>query len=88
MEEKVDCIEFETEDGQKVSFFVVEQTTLAGKDYLLVTDSEEQEAQAYILQKVTDDQNQQVYEMLEDDEELEALSKIFEELLEDVEIEL
>ena len=59
-----------------------------GKNYLLVTDSEEDEAEAYIMREVTDEENQTVYEMVEEDTELEAVSKIFSELLEDVEFEL
>lgn len=88
MEERVSSIEFETEDGEKVLFYVVEQTMLAGMEYLLVTDSEDEEAQAYIMRKITDEDNQQIYEMVEEDSELEALSKVFAELLDDVEIEM
>ncbi len=88
MEEKTEYIEFETEDGEKVPFYIVEETMINGKNYLLVTDSEEDEAEAYIMREVTDEENQTVYEMVEEDTELEAVSKIFSELLEDVEFEL
>ena len=88
MEEKIDYIEFETEDGEKIPFFVLEETMLGGVNYLLVTDSEEEEAQAYIMREVNDEENQKVYEMVEEDAELEAVSKIFSELLDDVEFEL
>lgn len=88
MEEKLDCIEFETEDGEKVSLFVLEQTRLSGVNYLLVADSEEDEADAYIMREVTGNENESVYEMVEDDAELEALSKVFSELLDDVELEI
>lgn len=88
MEEKLDCIEFETEDGEKVSLFVLEQTRLSGVNYLLAADSEEDEADAYIMREVTGNENESVYEMVEDDAELEALSKVFSELLDDVELEI
>jgi len=88
MEEKLDCIEFETEDGEKVSLFVLEQTMLSGVNYLLVADSEEDEADAYIMREVTENENESIYEMVEDDAELEALSKVFSELLDDVELEI
>ena len=88
MEEKSDCIEFETEDGEKVLFYVVEETMLGGINYLLVTDSEEEEADAYIMREMTDQDGQRVYELVEDDEELDAVSKIFSELLEDIELEI
>ena len=88
MEGKSDCIEFETEDGKKVPFYVVEETVLGGTSYLLVTDSEEEEAEAYIMREITDQDGQGIYEMVEDDSELEAVSKIFSELLEDIELEM
>ncbi|RKI41382.1 DUF1292 domain-containing protein [bacterium D16-51] len=88
MEEKSDCIEFETENGEKVPFYIVEETMLGGITYLLVADSGEEEADAYIMREVEGQDGQAVYEMVEEDTELEAVSKIFAELLEDVELEI
>ena len=82
---QTECIRFETEEGEQVSFFVVEETVLAGESYLLVTDSEEDGAEAYIMRKVRDEENQLIYEMVEDEEILEALSRVFAEMLDDVE---
>lgn len=82
------CIEFETEDGEKIPFFVLEETKINGMNYLLVTDSKEDEAEAYIMREVKDEENQTVYEIVEDDTELEAISKVFAELLDDVEFEM
>ena len=57
--------------------------------YILVTESEEDEAEAYILKDVSaEDEAEAVYEMVEDDAELEMVSGLFAELLEDVDIEL
>lgn len=84
-------IMFTTEEGEQIPFYVIEQTTIAGKNYLLVTDSEEdeaQEAEAYIMREITDDDSQIVYELVEDDHELSAISKVFEELLDDIDIEM
>jgi hypothetical protein len=77
-------------DGEKIPFYVIEQTTLAGDNYLLVTDSEadEDEADAYIMREIRDEDEQLLYELVEDEEQLEALSKVFVELLEDVDIQL
>ena len=91
MEERQNgCIEFETEDNEKISFYVLEETMINGKNYLLVADSdeEEEEAQAFIMRAVTDDENQTVYEIVEEDTEFEAVSKIFAELLDDVDFEM
>ena len=79
---------FEGED-QAVEFFVLEQTKLGGVTYILVTDSEEDDAECLILKDVSKvEEDESVYEVVEDDTELLAVSKVFEELLEDVDIEM
>ena len=45
-------ITFCPEDGEAVEFFVLEQTRLGGVDYILVTDSEDEDAEALILKDV------------------------------------
>lgn len=47
-------VNFTTDNGEKIPFFVVEETKIAGENYLLVTDSEDDEADAYILREVSD----------------------------------
>ena len=79
-------IVFNTDEGE-VLFYVLEETRVAGVNYLLVTDSEDDEADCYILKDVSDaSEAEAVYEEVEDEETLEALSKVFAELLEDTEI--
>ena len=83
-------IKFTFEDtDETVDFYVLEQTKINGCSYILVTDSEEDDAQCLILKEniVTDDKDS-IYDIVEDDTELLAVSKVFEELLEDVDIEL
>lgn len=82
-------VRFELEDGMTVDFFVEEQTKVNGVNYLLVTDSQEDEADAYILKDISEEKDQVAnYVMVEDDVELAALSKVFQEMLEDTEIDL
>ena len=79
---------FEGED-QAVEFFVLEQTKLGGVTYILVTDSEEDDAECLILKDLSKvEEDESVYEVVEDNTELLAVSKVFEELLEDVDIEM
>ena len=53
--------------------------------YILVTDSEEDDAECLILKDLSKvEEDESVYEVVEDDTELLAVSKVFEELLEDV----
>ena len=80
-------VNFTTDDGEKIPFFVVEETKIAGENYLLVTDSEDDEADAYILREVSENTEESFYEMLEDDDKINAISKVFAELLDDVEFE-
>lgn len=82
-------IEFQTEDGIQ-EFYVEEQTRINGFNYLLVSDSvTEQEAEAYILKDVSEPESQEAcYVMVEDEQELEAVMRIFEQSMEDVEIKM
>ena len=66
--------------------FVLEETKLNGINYLLVTDSEEKEAECYIFKEISEEGNTDaVYEPVEDETELDSLLTIFEQLLDDVE---
>ena len=77
-------IQFETEDGGIREFFVEEETRIAGVSYILVTESEDEETTAYILKDLSSDGDSMArYVMLEDDEEIDAVSRIFEQMLED-----
>lgn len=82
-------IKFVSEEIQEaVEFFVLEQTKINGISYILVTDSEKGDADCLILKDTSAaDSKDSVYEIVEDDDELNAISKVFEELLEDVDIE-
>lgn len=70
-------------------FFVLEETKINGSAYILVTDSQEDDAECLILKEASQPQQaDSVYEIVEDETELLAVSKVFEELLEDVNIEM
>ena len=85
----MDSIKFLTETGETVEFYVEEQTRINGVDYILVTDSEEDEADAYILKDLSADTDPEAeYVMVEDEVELEAVSKVFAQMMEDVDIEM
>ena len=82
-------IKFMSEELQEeVEFFVLEQTRVSGVSYILVTDSEDDDAECLILKDTSGEgEADSLYAIVEDDVELAAVSKVFEELLEDVEIE-
>ena len=76
-------ISFTRPDEEPVDFYVLEQTRLGGSNYLLVTDKEE--GDALILKDLSsDDEIEGVYEIVSDDQELNAVAAIFEDILEDV----
>ena len=78
------------DEDQTIEFFVVEETKLGGVSYLLVTDAagDEEDGDCYLLKDLSGkDEEEAVYEFVEDEEELDSLMKIFAELLDDVELE-
>ncbi len=85
----MDKIKFMSEElKEEVEFFVLEQTKINGISYILVTDSEKGDAQCLILRDMSSaDEKDSIYEIVDDDDELGVISKVFEELLEDVDIE-
>lgn len=83
---KVEKIILNPDNEDRIEFFVLEQTTVAGVDYLLVTDSEEGDGEALILKdKSKKEDTEAVYEIVSETQELKALADIFENLLDDVE---
>lgn len=85
---------FQTDEDQSVEFFVLEETRVNGINYLLVTDidieeDDDSESEAYILKDTSAaEESEAVYQMVEADDELKYVSKIFAELLDDVDIEM
>lgn len=82
---ELEKIEFRTDDGETVFFYVVEQTRINGLNYLLVADTEEGDGQALILKDLSQDGTEEsVYEIVDSDQELDAVSGVFANMLEDV----
>ena len=80
-------IVFQTETEESVEFYVLEQTRIGGIDYILVTDSTEDDAEALILRDMSQPgEEQALYEIVTDDEELNAVASVFENMLDDIEL--
>lgn len=91
--EELETIIITFEDDEEVEFYVLEQTQLMGMHYYLVApceEMEEEEPECYILKENADEKNEEfgMYEFVEDEKELELLFPIFEELLEDSDMEV
>ena len=83
-------VRFTFSDGNgEDEFFVLEETKIGGTAYILVTDSQDDDAECLILKEIPQEGTKEsVYEFVEDETELLAVLKVFEELLEDVSIEM
>ncbi|MCM1040084.1 MAG: DUF1292 domain-containing protein [Ruminococcus sp.] len=80
-------IVFRPEGEEPVEFYVLEQTRLGGIDYILVTDTEEEDGEALILRDTSKEgETEAVYEIVTEDEELNAVAAVFENMLEDIEL--
>ena len=80
-------IVFETEDGEQITFYVEEETRINGVSYLLVSDSAEDDANAYILKDISAEGDEEAqYVMVEDDVEFDAVADLFSRMMEDVDL--
>lgn len=84
--EKAEKITFQLDQGETESFYVLEQTRLGGIDYILVTDCEEGDGEAMILKDISEDGDEEgIYTVVSDEDELDAVAGVFEDMLEDIE---
>ncbi|MCR5255714.1 MAG: DUF1292 domain-containing protein [Acetatifactor sp.] len=75
------------ENGEPVDFYVLEQTRIGGFNYILVTDSEDEDGEAMILKDTSEDgEEEALYEIVTDDEELNAVAGVFSDMLDDVDL--
>ena len=82
-------ITFRPEGEEPVDFFVLEQTVIGAKSYILVTDVEDGDGEALILRDDSSDKDEEAsYTIVEDDRELEAVAVVFRKLLEEDDIGL
>lgn len=81
-------ITFNPEGEAPVDFYVLEQTTIAGVNYILVTDVEEGDGEALILKDLSgNEETDSLYEIVSEETELNAVATVFENILEDVQFE-
>ena len=77
--EKITFIDSET--NEEVDFFVEEETQLNGEKYVLVSDGDDEgDSEAYILKEIRTEDDEVLYQMVEDEVEFLALAKVFSEL--------
>ena len=75
-------IMFSPDGEEAVEFYCLEQTVIGAKTYLLVTDEEDGDSEALILRDDSDmNDEEEVYVIVDDDQELEAVAGVFRKLL-------
>ena len=76
------------EAGDELELYVLESTRLMGREYILAADTMQGDGTCYILKDTSaGDSEEAVYEIVEDESELDTLLSVFAELLEDVDLE-
>ena len=80
-------ITFHAGEDTQEDFFVLEQTRIGGIDYILVSDCEEGDGEAMILKDISGEgEEEAIYVIVTDEEELAAVAGVFENMLDDVEL--
>lgn len=75
------------EFGETITLYAVEETRVAGVNYLLASD-DEGDGDCYILRDISKAEDADaIYEIVEDESELDYLFHIFKELVEDIDLE-
>ena len=79
-------VNFVLDTQEEAGFYV--QTRIGGCQYILVTDAPEGDGEALILKEVSGrGEKESVYEIVSDDTEMAAVASVFENLLEDIELQ-
>lgn len=95
--EELRTIDFVDEDGENEELTVLCQTKLTGVNYLLVSDAEIEDLEdddatvdVFIIKEesVSEDGEDVIYKVVEDEKEILTVSKVFEEMMDDVDFEI
>lgn len=82
---KLEKITFRPDGEEPVEFYVLEQTRIGGVNYILVTDVEEGDGDALILKDLSEDGDEEgVFSIVSEDEELSAVAGVFQNMLDDI----
>ncbi len=84
----MDSVAFTQEDGTSVDYYVLAQAEVEQNSYLLCTDREEGDAEAFVMKAVSgeDGDGNILYESVEDEDELRRAVEVLGKQLDDVDI--
>lgn len=87
--EQMESIILQGNDGEEISCYVLAQTVLGGRTYLLTTDAAEGDGEALILRDDSaPEADDGLYSIVEDEEELGRAVEAFRDFLEEEDIDL
>ena len=72
---------FANDLGEEGVFYVQAATVLGGVHYILVTETEDLAGDAYIMKQSEETEEEITFDMVDDEDELDALADVFEELI-------
>lgn len=72
---------FANDLGEEEVFYVQAATVLGGVHYILVTETEDLAGDAYIMKQSEETEKEITFDMVDDEDELDALADVFEELI-------
>ena len=82
---KMEKISLTADDNTIVDFYILDQQKLFGINYLLVADSEEGDGEALILKDTAGPLDpESVYEVVEDEREIDAVLVLFKDTLDEL----
>lgn len=86
----MESVRFTEEDGKSIDYYVLAEAKVGQFSYLLCTEEEEGDAEAFVLKSVPEDEDEEVilYETVTDSNELATAVEALSSKLEDVKIEL
>lgn len=88
MTEGTNKIVIKDDENNEIELYVLEETKINGAFYILTTDAEDDEdGECYILKDVSKQEDENaIYQFVENDDELNYVGKIFAELMDDTEV--
>ena len=72
---------FTNDLGEEEVFYVQAATVLGGVHYILVTETEDLAGDAYIMKQSEETEEEITFDMVDDEDELDALADVFEEMI-------
>ena len=73
------------ENGNEIELFILDETKINGMNYILTTDAPEgEDGECYVLKDISKpEETDAVYRFVDNDDELEYMTRIFSELSDD-----